>query len=373
MNNSTKKYACVNLKSVLILALGFWVLGTNVSFADDKDLVNVSFGGAYGAAEVEAWHKPFIAETGINIKMEDYNGGLAQIRAQVETGNVFWDVVDVSIEEAILGCDEGLFEPISLDDLPLGANGELPAEDFHPDALAECSVGNVVYSNVFAYNEKSIKGKQKPTSIKDFFDLKKFPGRRGLRRVPVVTLEFALMADGVPLDRVYAVLDTKEGLERAYRKLDSIKDHVVWWDAGAQPQQMLADGEVVMSTAWNGRIFNAQVLENQPFVIVWDGQLLDVGHTVILAGTKNLQAARQYISYISRSDVMANLTKYISYGPSRASGAAFVSTHLATGIDMKPHLPNAKSKLKRSLRFDAQWWADHSDEMNERFATWLAR
>ena len=89
-----------------------------------------------------------------------------------------------------------------------------------------------------------------------------------MRRSPVVNLEFALMGDGVPVDEVYALLDTDAGIARAFRKLDTIKDDIVWWEAGAQPPQMLADGEVAMSTAYNGRIFNAQVLEEQPFVIV---------------------------------------------------------------------------------------------------------
>ena len=111
--------------------------------------------------------------------------------------------------------------------------------------------------------------------MQDFFDLERFPGRRGMRRSPVANLEFALMGDGVPAEEVYAVLDTRAGVERAFRKLDTIKDEVVWWETGAQPPQMLADGEVLMSTAYNGRIFNAQVLEEQSFVIVWDGQVLD--------------------------------------------------------------------------------------------------
>ena len=101
-----------------------------------------------------------------------------------------------------------------------------------------------------------------------------------MRRVPDVNLEFALLADGVPSEQVYEVLSTQEGLDRAFRKLDTIKDQVVWWEAGAQAPQLLADGEVAMSTAYNGRIFNAQVLENQPFVIVWDGQILDRGQLV---------------------------------------------------------------------------------------------
>ena len=92
----------------------------------------------------------------------------------------------------------------------------------------------------------------------DFFDTDAYPGKRGMRKNPKVTLEFALIADGVPTDQVYDVLSTEEGVARAFAKLDTIKDDIVWWEAGAQPPQLLADGEVVFSTAWNGRVFNAK-------------------------------------------------------------------------------------------------------------------
>ena len=231
-------------------------------------LTVVSLGGSYGQALVKGYLEPFTAETGVEIRLDDYNGGLAQVRAQVETGNVHWDVVDFETADAVSGCDEGLLEPIDPALLAPGPDGVPAEDDFLPGTLLECSVGTLFYSTIYAYNAERLTG-GKPATLEDFFDLERFPGRRGLRRVPFANLEFALIADGVPLDEVYATLDTPAGIDRAFRKLDTIKDQVVWYDAGAQPPQMLADGEVVMSTAFNGRIFNAQNLENQPFVIVW--------------------------------------------------------------------------------------------------------
>ena len=244
----------------------------------------VSFGGSYARASQEAYHKPFTEETGIEVRLDDDNGGLAQVRAQIEAGVVYWDVVDLNLDDAIRGCDEGLFEVIDPSALAPGVDGSTPQEDYYPDMLSECGMGILFFSTVYAYNSELVRGPP-PQTIDDFFDLERFPGRRGMRRSPTVNLEFALLADGVPADEVYEVLDTEEGLDRAFRKLDTIKDQVVWWQAGAQPPQMLADGEVLMTTAYNGRIFNAQVLENQPFVIVWDGQVLDFGQLAVLAGT----------------------------------------------------------------------------------------
>ena len=205
--------------------------------------------------------------------MESYNGGLAQIRAQVETGNVHWDVVDLEFAESGTGVRRG----IVLNSLTLTTCRRRQTAHLHATITLKArfrSVGAAEFSILpfYAYNDESFTG-ERPSTIEDFFDLEKFPGRRGMRRTAAVNVEFALLADGVPAEEVYTSLNTPEGVDRAFRKLDTIKEHIVWWEAGAQPPQMLADQEVVMSTAYNGRIFNAQVLENQPFTIVWDGQV----------------------------------------------------------------------------------------------------
>ena len=194
-----------------------------------------------------------------------------------------------------------------------------------------------------------------------------------MRRVPQGNLEFALIADGVPLEEVYPALDTPEGLERAFRKLDAIKDEVIWWEVGAQPPQMLADGEVVMSTAYNGRIFNAQVLEGQPFVIVWDGQLLAVGQVGIVRGTPRLEEALSYVGFATGAESLARISRRISYSPTRRSAVPLVTTHVPTGVEMEPHMPAHSANAARALIYDWSFWVDHQDELNERFSTWLAR
>ncbi|WP_419939628.1 ABC transporter substrate-binding protein [Candidatus Palauibacter sp.] len=337
-----------------------------------QSITAVSYGGSYQKASTEAWFEPFAAATGIRVDVEDFNGALAQIRAQVEVGAVHWDVVDLNASEVTLACDEGLLEYIDPEILPPGPDGTPAEEDFIAGTLSDCGVGGVVWSTIYAYDANRFPG-ARPETIADFFDLEKFPGRRGMRRVPMVNLEFALMADGVPAEDVYAVLDTPEGLDRAFDKLDTVKDQVVWWEAGAQPPQMLADGEVVMSTAYNGRIFNAQVLEGQPFVIVWDGQLLDINQLAIVAGTRRLDEAMRLVSFASTAEALAALGRRISYGPARESAAPLITTHLETGMEMGPHLPTHPANMARALRRDWSWWVDHQDEMNERFSAWLAR
>ena len=341
--------------------------------AQDRSLTVVSWGGSYARACVKGFIERFEDETGIEVRVEDFNGGLAQIRAQVDVGNVYWDVVDLELADLVRGCDEGLLVPIDVEeDVAPGPGGVAAEDDFAAGGITECGATILYYSGVFAYNDERI-GDRKPATIADFFDLRKFPGRRGMRRSPLFNLEFALMADGVPLEAVYATLDTEEGVRRAFRKLDTIKEHIVWWETGAQPPQMLADGEVVMTTAYNGRIFNAQVLEGQPFVIVWDGQILDTGGLGIVEGTRNLEAARQFVRFATTARSMAGVARYIAYSPTRHSAMRMITTHAETGVDMNPHMPTSPQNAARALPNDWEWWSDNGEEMNERFSTWLAR
>ena len=339
-----------------------------------ESLTVVSWGGAYGRASRLAVLEPFEAETGIEVKIEDYNGGLAQIRAQVETKIVTWDVVDLETPDLVRGCDEGLLAEVDVETLPAAADGTPAREDYFPDTVTDCGPAQLFYATAIAYNSELFPGdKPRPTRVADFFDLERFPGKRGMRRIPQANLEFALMADGVPKARVYELLDTDAGLDRAFAKLDTIKDAILWWEAGAQPPQMLADKEVVMSTAYNGRVFNAQVLEKQPFVVVWDGQVLDTGGFGIVAGTKNLEAARRLVHYAAQPAVQARISEYISYSPARQSATPLVGTHKETGIVMAPHMPTSPDNIRLALTNDWEWWSDRGEDVNERFAAWLAR
>ncbi len=333
----------------------------------------VSWGGAYTKSQIEGYHKPFIRDTGININSVDYNGGLAEIKAQVETGNVTWDVVDVEKSEAIQGCDEGLFEEVDFAMLPDGTDGTPAMDDFVDGSLIEpCAVGNISWSTVYAFDSSKWPSGGAPSTIQDFCDVQKFPGKRGLRKGAKATLEVALMCDGVPASQVYDTLRTPAGVNRAFASLDRIKDHVLWWEAGSQPPQLLADGEVAMTTAYNGRIFNAAVDEGKPFVIVWDGQILDYDFYVIPKGTKNLESATKFLFYSTGTVPLAAQASYIAYGPVRLSSAPHVGKHAATGVEMAPHMPTAPDNLRNALASDHDFWADHVDELNERFNAWLA-
>ena len=357
----------MNLKSILIGAVSAIAVA---GAAQAGTITVVSWGGAYTKSQVEAYHKPWMVATGNQIISEDYNGGLAEVKAQVEAGNVIWDLVDVEMSDVVRGCDEGLLETIDPSILPPAPDGTPAADDFIDGAIHECAVATIVWSTIFAYDTTKISG---VSTIQDFFDLTKFPGKRGMRKSPKPNLEFALAADGVPADQIYAVLSTPEGVDRAFAKLDTIKDSMVWWEAGAQPPQLLADGEVVMTTAYNGRIFNAFAAEDKPFAIVWDAQITDLDLWVIPKGAPNIELALEFIAFSTDTQRLADQASWISYGPARKSSGPLIGSY-ATKPDllMAPHMPTDPANFKTALANDFEFWADNADELNERFNAWLA-
>ncbi len=338
--------------------------------ASANEVTVMSWGGAYGKSQIEAYHKPFTAETGVSVNSVDADNPATPIKAQVEAGNVTIDVADVEYSDAVRLCDEGLLEEFDSSMLPDGADGTPAAEDFIEGALTDCAVANIVWSTVYAYNTDSVDGA--PMSMADFYDLEKYPGKRGMRKAAKANLEMALIADGVPAGEVYEMLETDEGVDKAFAKLETIKDSIVWWEAGAQPPQLLADGEVVMSTAYNGRIFNAAVGENQPFEIVWDGQILDFDLFVIPKGAPNLENAVEFIKFSTDTQRLADQAKWISYGPARKSSGALVGLYQDGKTEMASHMPTAAANLTNAIVNDFEFWADRDTELSERFNAWLA-
>jgi putative spermidine/putrescine transport system substrate-binding protein len=355
------------MKKLLILSTALSMVG----FAAHAELTVMSWGGAYGAAQTEAHVKPFAAKTGIATIMVDSDNPAPAIKAMVESGNVTVDVASLEYADAIRLCDEGVLEPIDASMLPAGADGVAAADDFIEGAVTECAVSTDIWSNVYAYDTTKLTGTV-PTTAADFFDLEKFPGKRGLRKGAKGVLEFALMGDGVPASEVYALLDTPEGVERAFAKLDSIKSEVIWWEAGAQAPQLLADGEVIMTTAYNGRIFNAAVGEGKPFQIVWDGQLFENEMYAVPKGAPNKDQALEFIAYATSTEGLQAQATQISYGPARKSANATEILFKDGKTVMGPHLPTAAENMMNALESNFVFWVDKDAELNEQFNAWLA-
>lgn len=329
-----------------------------------ETLTVVSFGGAYGAAQQVHQIDPYVKATGNKVLFESYTGGIAEIKAQVESGNIQWDVVDIETIDLERACSEGLLEPIPRNILEPAPDGTSAEKDFIPDALVnECGVGEIVWSTVYAYNHGTLTG-DKPTTIKDLFDLQKFPGKRALRKRPQVNLEWALLADGVPADKVYEVLATPEGQDRAFRKLDSIRHEIVWFDSWSQAPQLLNDGGAVFVQSANGRFFDAIRREKKPFTIVWDGHLYDLDAWGIVKGTPKLKQALEFVAFTTTTKALAGFQD-VAYGPPRHSSMAQVDKEV---VD---HLPTAHIDV--GLKANGIFWADYGENLGERFNEWLLK
>ena len=325
-----------------------------------QDLTVTSFGGAYGAAQQEHMIDPFMAETGVNVLFEDYGGGIAEMKAQFEAGNILWDMVDIEVIDLERACAEGYLEILDHSVLPAGDDGVAAADDFIPDALAnECGVGNIVWSVVFATNTDNGPG---PTTMAEFFDVEAFPGNRGLRKRPQVNMEWALIADGVAREDVYELLATEEGQARAFAKLDTIKDDIVWYDSWSQAPVLLNDGGAAMVQSANGRIFAVIEEDGAPFEIVWDSHVYDLDVWAIMRGTENLDLAMQFIQSATRTVPLSGMQD-VAYGPTRRSAQALLSD------EVKENLPTAH--LDVGLKADGIFWADFGESLGEKFNEWL--
>jgi putative spermidine/putrescine transport system substrate-binding protein len=355
------------MKKILVLSTAL----SSTAVAAMADVTVMSWGGAYTVSQVEAYHKPYTAATGKAVVSVDSDNPAPAVKAMVEAGNVTVDVADVEYADAVRLCDEGMLEPIDHAILPAGVDGVPAADDFLPGALTECGVANIVFSTIFAYDASKMP--EGPTTIADFFNLEKFPGKRGMRKGAKANLEMALMADGVPATEVYTVLATPEGQDRAFAMLDKIKAETIWWEAGAQPPQLLADGEVAMTTAYNGRIFAAAAGEGKPFTTVWDGQVFEYDLFVIPKGAPNVEEAKEFVAFATSTQALADQAKWISYGPARKSSGPLVGLYQDGKTEMGPYMPTAAANLTNALASSYEFWVDRDAELNERFQAWLAQ
>ena len=321
-----------SLAAVVIGAASIAVAGTA---AAETELVIVSWGGAYSKSQQNAYHLPYM-KLNPDIKIINDDSApeaVAKLRAMNEVNNVTWDLVDAVAADAMRLCDEGLALPIDPDkDLAPAPDGTPASKDFGDLLVSECFIPNIVYSTTFGY--RTDKFKTKPTSVCDVFDLKKFPGKRSLEKKPINNFEWALLCDGVAPDKIYDVLGADGGVDRALKKLGTIKSQVIWWTKGAQTPQLLADGEVVIGSTYNGRLFSLIEEEKQPVAMLWDWQVFDLDGWIIPKGTKNLAAVKKFLRFATDTQRLADQAKYISYGPARKSSAPMVSKHATLGIDM---------------------------------------
>ncbi|WP_204112732.1 extracellular solute-binding protein [Shimia biformata] len=360
-------------------ALATSALVAPAAFAADMadELTLVSWGGAYQASQQKAYVEPYLAANpDVKIIWDESSAeAVAKLRAMNEAGNITWDLVDVVASDSMRLCDEGLAMELNADeDLAAAPDGTPASEDFGDLLVSDCFAPQIVYSTTFGYRTDMV-GDTPPSSICDVFDLEAYPGKRSLQKRPIDNMEWALYCDGVAKEDIYDVLGTAEGVDRALAKLDTIKDQVVWWTAGAETPQLLADGEVVMGSTFNGRLFSAIAEQGQPIGMLWDMQSFDLDGWIVPEGLPEDRKARvmDFLKFATDTQRLADQAKYISYGPARKSSAPLVGMHAELGIDMAPHMPTDPANAGNVHIYDYEWWADNRDDLDAKFQAWLAK
>ncbi|MBF9034275.1 extracellular solute-binding protein [Rhodobacterales bacterium HKCCE2091] len=370
----------MKLKTAMLAGTALLLAAPAAQAQDMADSMTlVSWGGAYQASQVNAYTTPY-QEMHPEVEViwdESSPEAVAGMRAQSEAGNVTWDLVDVEAADAIRLCDEGLAMELDHDEvLAPGDDGSSATDDFGDMIVSDCFVPQIVFSTTFGYRADQVpEGVEPPTGACDVFDLETYPGQRALNRQPIANMEWALLCDGVAYEDVYDVLETEEGIERAFAMLDTIKDETIWWSASAEPIQLLADGEVFMASAYNGRLFSAIVEQDQPIGMAWDWQMFDIDGWVVPADLPEDRLARvmDFLYFATDTQRLADQAAYISYGPARASSAPLVGTHAELGIEMAPHMPTDPNNAENTFVNNYLWWADYRDDLDARFQAWLAQ
>lgn len=313
------------------------------------DLVVASLGGSYQEAQSEAFMQPFAAQSGVNVT-ETAAEGVAKLKAMVDSGNVEWDVVDLGPQELELATQEGLLEPIDWD--------VIPQDQFIEDSTTDYGVGTIYSTGVLAWNTDAIE--EGPEDFADFWDLERFPGKRALAAYgPDFNLEYALLADGVSIDELYPL-----DVDRAFQKLDEIKDDTIFYDTNEQAMQLLTSGEAVMGSAPNGRVFNA-INDGQPIDYTWNQGGLFLDYWAVPKGAPNKDNAMAFIAFASEAESQAEMARLIPYGGTNVNATE--------GLDEETlaNLPTSPEVFDLQYIPDASWWAENIESVTERWQAWL--
>ncbi|OGO55813.1 MAG: hypothetical protein A2V84_08275 [Chloroflexi bacterium RBG_16_70_13] len=321
---------------------------SNPPKADGTTLTFSSYGGAYQEAQRKGWLEPYAALTGVTFQ-ESEDSSNATIKAQVEGGQVTWDIVDVGNDFG-LDAHADLLEPLDYT--------KIPKDEILDGFAGTYRVADITYGVVLGYNTEKTAGV--PEGWADFFDTSKFPGKRGFWDYSAGGIfEFALLADGVAPADLYPL-----DLDRATAKLDTIKDDIVFWASGAESQDLLGKGEVAMAMIWNGRAYSAKHIDNKPVEIQWNGQIVTADYFVVPKGTPNKDAAMDFIAWASCKENNAAPSKYIPYGPTNKNATADPST----AADLSVSNIN-----ETSAYFDDAWVVENAQLLEDAYQEWKTR
>ncbi|MGI9306746.1 MAG: ABC transporter substrate-binding protein [Gammaproteobacteria bacterium] len=338
------------MKKIISLLCACAVAGIPPVALAEEELTIATSGGAYQSALSKGIFQPGAKALGIAIKEVTF-GGVSDLRSKVRANAVEWDIVVGGANRAARAAEEGLLEPLDY--------GMIDVSDFYPGLYLPHCVGNDVFSVVMAWNTDTY-GDNGPKNWADFWDAEKFPGKRSYRNKVAGALEPALLADGVPPEEVYKVLSTEAGIERALDKIRELKPHIaVWWSSGAQHAQLMKDGEVDMTTGWNGR-FDVAIADGAKADYTFNQGLLSFDCHSIPKGAPNKDLAMKMLAEITKPKYQAEFVKYITYGPTNKKAYDLGTINETVAKKLPSHPDNVPTQLQVDLEWYGKYEKDAS-------------
>jgi putative spermidine/putrescine transport system substrate-binding protein len=339
---------------VMVFALAAFVLsgcsGGTKATGKSKELVVMSWGGDLEKAQREAWFKPFEKKYNVKIKeiqIVDY----AKLKQQVQQKNVQVDVVDSDWDFVPRGAAQGLLEPLDYKVIDkTGLDKRFVSKYAVPSEISTINI---------SYNTNKFSKTNHPDTWKDFWNVKKYPGKRAMYKYPLGTLEMALLADGVKKQDLYPL-----DVERALKSLDKIKSHIIWWDTGAQSVQLLQNGDAPLGAVWSGRVKAGQK-QGMPLAFEKNEAVLNVDTWIVPKGAPNRELAMKFINFVTQPKVMADFAKIYPYAVGNTKAYKYLSEK------EKANLVTTPEDINKQLLFNVKWWEKNYDKVNQRFIEWL--
>jgi putative spermidine/putrescine transport system substrate-binding protein len=312
-------------------------------------------GGAWDETQRRYIYDPFTKETGVEVVV--VASTMTKMLAMVKSGNTELDVADAGFDGLVTLDRTGALQPIDFAGWKRADPNDIPKEYKTANTAAMA-----LYATVLGYNKETFAEGKQPKSWAEFWDAAKFPGARMLEDMAGGTpnLEFALIADGVPMDKVFPI-----DIDRAFKSLSRIKPQIKkFWDTGALSAQMLADKDVVLGSIWNGRL---QAIANKgaPVAIEWNQHMLQLQGYGIFKDAKNQKEAQLFVDYAMTAKAQVGLAQELNYGPTNRKTFGMLTA------DVIAKLPGSPQRLTQSFLQDANWWDENRAKVNSVWSKWI--
>ncbi len=316
--------------------------------ADAREIVVANFGGEATKAMTQAYFDPFVKQTpGATVRVDGSGPTSGKVKAIVSSGTISWDIVERNFHGSLELGPLGLLEEMDY--------SIVDAKKMLPGYAGKWGIGSYTYANLLAWDTKAFGGRA-PTGWADFWNVKDFPGKRTFRKYIDGVLEAALQADGVPPDQIYPI-----DVDRAFKKLRELKEHIIFWNTHAESAQLLRDGEVTMGCLASSRAIPLKRDTKGRIDFTYNQASFFVSGWAVLKGAPTGRLAFELIASTQDPKRQIEFLRLVGNGPVNPAANDIMPAEL---VEMNPSSPQ---NLARMVKADNAWYATHSADVIKRF------